>query len=385
MDISRFRRIVKVSGLSFRQHYGLLSVITAALIAVISRIVDRDGQGNWVLWRKSYLPDGYNYILEAIRITPFGSKQVMLEKLHDIFPDYSQITVSQSSQIISVLQARPLYPFLTSLFVNINFEIAPLIFPVLSWFVLHILIYFHIRQRHGAPYAVLIVIVFSSSFYMRLNFIGTTTDAISALLCYLVFYYIISSNTTIRYTFFTYLFMLLAILTRPLDPIFLVLIIGLALLNLKNTSLLRRLLVGLMLLLTHLIYIQLKYQQLEIGTINTGGSVSGSYLSYLSEAFIRVPKLIIVELAFVVVNDPLLMLLLFWSWIILFLTRNKVLLSQYFLVFLATFYLASLNGTIGSGFRYQLPIVMFSLIVISAENSPAVAWKCTRKHISHNK
>jgi hypothetical protein len=375
MDISRFRRSLNGVALKHKSHFSFFVVIASALVAVVSRVVDREEGGRWMFWRKSYLPDGYNYILEAININFWGSNETMLAKLEKLFPGSSALLGEQSIAVTNTLDARPVYPLITSFFLDLNFEIAPLIAPVFSWILLNILIYHHIRRVHGATYALIVVIVFSSSFYMRFNFIGTTTDALSALFTYLVFHYLLQENLSLVQNLLINLFLLLAVLTRPLDPIFLVLFIGVALLNARNWKIVSRLILPIFMLVSHLIYIQLKYQQLQVGSLNTGGDRDASFLQYLVEAAIKVPKLIVVEFGFIAVNDSIFFLLIIWALILLGFKRDKFLILQFALVFFSTFYLAALNGPIGNGFRYQIPIVMFCLVVFQISDSPSKVWK----------
>jgi hypothetical protein len=354
--------------------------MVSALIAVVSRVVDREEGGRWVFWKKSYLPDGYNYILEAININSWGNYELMLGKLEKLFPGSSALMGEQSIAVTNTLDARPIYPLVTSFFLDLNFEIAPLVAPVFSWLLLNILVYHNIRRIHGAAYALIVVIIFSSSFYMRFNFIGTTTDALSALFTYLVFHYLMQENLSLVRNLLINLFLLLAVLTRPLDPIFLVLLIGVALLNARNWKIVSRLILPISMLISHLIYIQLKYQQLQVGSVNTGGDRDASYLQYLIEAALKVPKLIIVEFGFIAVNDSIFFLLILWALILLWFKRDKFLTLQFALVFFSTFYLAALNGPIGNGFRYQIPIVMFCLIVFRISDSPSKVWKRVRNY-----
>ena len=363
-----------------RNHFGILATIALTTTAVISRVVDRNEDGRWEFWKKAYLPDGYNYILHAINNSSLDSKAYMLTKLEGLFPGTAPFSAAQSVEVINTLDSRPIYPMITGLFLNLNFEIAPLIGPIISWLVLNILVYYHISQRHGAAFAILIVAVFSSSFYMRFNFLGTTTDALSALFTYIVFHYLLQTDTNFAKNVFLNMFICLAILTRPLDPIFLTLIIGVAFANRRNRRILLRLIFPIALLLSHLIYIQLKYQQLDLGTVNTGGEKSGSYLEYFMQSALLTPKVVFVEFCFIVVNDPLLFVFLSYSFFLILLMRSRSLLMIYFILFLSTFYLASLNGTLGNGFRYQLPIVMFSLVVIRMCDSPRNVWNMSRNH-----
>ena len=370
MDIPRFRRSLNAITLRSKNHLGFLIVIASVLVAVVSRVVDRDESGRWVFWRKAYLPDGYNYILEAININSWGNREILLGKLETMFPGNSSLVFNQSVAVTNTLDARPIYPLITSFFLDANFAIAPLIAPIVSWLLLNILIYHHIRKFHGTVYALFVVAIFSSSFYMRFNFIGTTTDALSALFTYLVFHFLLQANLSLTRNLLMNLFLLLAILTRPLSPIFLMLFLGMVLFNIGNRGIIRKLIVPIILVISHLIYIQLKYQQLEIGSLNTGGERDATFLQYLIESGLKLPKLIFVEFGFLAVNDSLFFLLFVWTSFLLWFKKDRLLTIQFILVFLSTFYLAALNGPIGNGFRYQLPIVMFVLAAIRIGDSP---------------
>jgi len=360
---------------------GFLIATAVASISVFSRVVDRNDKGAWILWRSAYLPDGLHYILQAIKISPFGSRHLMLEKLNVLYPNAIETVSSQSNRILDTLHARPLYPVLTSFFLNTNFEVAPLLAPILSWLSLNLLIFQHIRIKHGIFYALFIVFAFSGSFYMRLDFIGTTTDSLCALFCYLAFYYLFKPNPDLTKLLLINFFVILSVLCRPVDPIFLVLIIGMIMQNYRNRTVVRNLLITLTLILSHLIYIQLMYHQLETGATNTGGSISGDFLNYIIESILRTPKLIFLEFGFVLSHDFLLFLLIIWSWVVLSTLKSKPMTSQYFIVFFSTFFLASLNGTMGSGFRYELPIVMLSLVVIANGDSPQKIWATLSRYI----
>jgi hypothetical protein len=153
------------------------------------------------------------------------------------------------------------------------------------------------------------------------------------------------------------------------------LFLGVALLNIRNPKAISKLLLPIILLVSHLIYIQVRYQQLEVGSLNTGGDREAGFLYYLVEAALKVPKLIIVEFGFIAVNDSLFFILILWTLFLLWFKQDRLLVVQFSLVFFSSFFLAALNGPIGNGFRYQLPIVMFSLVVLRICVSPKLIWE----------
>ena len=351
------------------KYFGIIATLTLASFGVLSRILDRNENGNWVFWQKAYLPDGYNYIIQAIRLSHSEYKFEFLDRVREFFPGAPQDMMKLSEAVQSTLDARPIYPYLTSLLLDLNFEVAPLVFPLLCWILLNVFVYLNTRRNHGALYALLVVVMLSGSFYMRLNFIGTTTDALAAFFCYSAFYFLLARNLNHRATFAAYFFVILAIFSRPLDPIFIVAVIGLILFGSNKILVFRKLALLVFVLVAHLVYIQLNFGQLQTGSINTGGDQSGGLFHFLIVALFEMPKIILVEFGFIIVHDSLLFMLVLWSILVLVRDRNKVLITQFVLIFLSTFYLSALNGTIGSGFRYQLPIVMFCLVIISKGRS----------------
>lgn len=74
--------------------------------------------------------------------------------------------------------------------------------------------------------------------------------------------------------------------------------------------------------------------------------------------------MVVVEFGFLAVNDSIFFLSILWALIVVWFKRDRFLSTQFALVFLSTFFLAALNGPMGDGFRYQIPIVMFSLLVL---------------------
>ena len=104
----------------------------------------------------------------------------------------------------------------------------------------------------------------------------------------------------------------------------------------------------------HLIYLQVFENQITIQAKINGTSLS---TEFVAEIFTKLPKIIITEFAFLAAHDSLLFILIIFG-----LLSSVVLRGRYMVftitVFLASFLVAAVNGTVGNGFRYQLPIVI---------------------------
>ena len=120
----------------------------------------------------------------------------------------------------------------------------------------------------------------------------------------------------------------------------------------------------------HLIYIQVFYNQLSIGGINTASAENQPMFDFVLTAFMNLPKHIFFEFGFLITNDPVMFFTLMMSVYSLVLKPNSELFFVFAAVFLSSFFLGSLNGSLGNGFRYQMPIYALSLLVIakSAKN-----------------
>lgn len=313
------------------------------------------------MFKSAFQPDGFNYLVRAIDLGGITEPKEIKSILSALYPSITQQFSSFSTAISETLDARPLYPLITSLFLKVNYQIAPLVGPILAWISL-ILIIFHLSKKSIEVFSALsLLTLFASSFYMRFNFIATTTDALSGLFFFFFVYNLLSNTSTTKRILFLNLSLILCIFTRPVDPIILTTMIFYLY---SRRKFLRKVeFFPILIVLLHMVYLEVYLHQFEMGSVNTGGATSDSMFSFLVDAIIAVPKILLTELAFICTNDITLLALLGVSFILVLRFGSIEDRLVYAGITLSTFFLASLNGTIGSGFRYEIPIVMCSIVI----------------------
>ena len=343
--------------------FAFLSLIAS----VISRVVDRNEKGDFILWKSALVPDGVNYFKKTLEYNGLDSPEV--QKLQtSIFGKLYDGSYLISKELQETLAARPLYPWLTSILPSWENSFLPLIVPIFAYLASALFIYLFFRSQTNSITASIFVIVFASSFYVKYNLISSAPDGLAFLLLIVGFWFIFSDKKT--YWLSGGACLLLSTFSRPTDPIILSALLTLMILNRKTKPAALKYLFIFFIVLIHLIYIQVFYNQLSIGGINTASAEKLPMLDFVLNALMNLPKHIFFEFGFLITNDPVMFFTLIISVFFLVSKPNSELFFVFAAVFLSSFFLGSLNGSLGSGFRYQMPIYALSLLVIarSAKN-----------------
>jgi hypothetical protein len=85
-------------------------------------------------------------------------------------------------------------------------------------------------------------------------------------------------------------------------------------------------------------------------------------LNYMLNKLVALPKILIIEIGMVLVNDPVLAVLLILIFLGFFLSKDTTLKVISLGTLIAVFLMASMNGTIGNGFRYQMPLIICGIL-----------------------
>ena len=119
-----------------RKQLGVLAnvfVVFLACIGAISRLVDRNSSGGFTFWTPALVPDGANYYFKSLEFAGVtGDDSITL--VNKVFKPIGLNFSSPSTEVISALDARPLYPLLSSLVPDISAPYAMLVFPLIAWF-----------------------------------------------------------------------------------------------------------------------------------------------------------------------------------------------------------------------------------------------------------
>jgi hypothetical protein len=152
--------------------------------------------------------------------------------------------------------------------------------------------------------------------------------------------------------------------TRPMAPIYIVIGI-IALLSIKQRihNRLLMILLGVTGIL-HMLAMNLLFKQLSSEVGLNQSSYAEIFTSVIGK-LILIPKILVVEIGMVAVNDPILGVLLMLIFFGFFISDNSPAKVIFIGTFIAVFLMAAMNGTIGNGFRYQMPIIVSGILFAS--------------------
>jgi len=204
----------------------------------------------------------------------------------------------------------------------------------------------------------------TSSFYVRYNYVSSTPDVIAGLLFFLSITLLIIKNKSIPIYILIFATALTAMFTRPMAPIYIVIGI-IALLSIKQRihNRLLMILLGVTGIL-HMLAMNLLFKQLSSEVGLNQSSYAEIFTSVIGK-LILIPKILVVEIGMVAVNDPILGVLLMLIFFGFFISDNGAAKVIFIGTLIAVFLMAAMNGTIGNGFRYQMPIIVSGILFAS--------------------
>lgn len=329
---------------------GLIFTLGLTLFGIANRVIDRMN-GRWTFFEKPLESDGRYYLFQSQRYRGLPIEEAR-KSVEGVFGYGTFGLENQNDLAIPIVATRPIYPFLTSILGPAS-KYSLMVFPILAWILINILIY-HYLVKTFAFFPVLIVqAIVSSSFYFRYNLIASTTDAIALLLILPYLRVCFSELRLSRFYYITFFTTVLSFFARPMSPF--VIMVSFVMLF-YSKSRLDRIFHTLTFLSAciHLFYLQVFENQITIQA-----NINSTYLNtgFLIEVIAKIPIVTITEFAFLATNDTLLFIL-----VILGLVSSFKLGGRYsaltISVFIASFLVAAVNGTIGNGFRYQMPIII---------------------------
>jgi hypothetical protein len=265
---------------------------------------------------------------------------------------------------LGVLNSRPIYPLLVEAIPLTNKTLSLLLPPIIAWILLVLCISIYLSRCFGNFISFFIVFLMTSSFYVRYNYISSTPDVIAGLLFFLSITLLIIKNKSIPIYILIFTTALTAMFTRPMAPIYIG--IGIfALLSIKQRihNRLLMILLGVTGIL-HMLAMNLLFKQLSSEVGLNQSSYAEIFTSVIGK-LILIPKILVVEIGMVAVNDPILGVILMLIFFGFFISDNSPAKVIFIGTFTAVFLMAAMNGTIGNGFRYQMPIIVSGILFAS--------------------
>ena len=345
----------------------LFRIATAVLIgfSLVNRLVDRDSSGDWTFFNKPLQLDGRNYLYFALHNVGGMSVQGTLLTVKKVFDEsvFGGISSELTQWQLGVLNTRPIYPLLVEAIPLTNKTLSLLLPPIIAWILLVSSIAIYISRYFGNFISFFIVFLMSSSFYVRYNYISSTPDVIAGLFFFLSITLLIIKKKSISVYILIFSSALSAMFTRPMAPIY-IMIGFIALLTIKQSIHNRILMISLGIIgIFHMLAMNLLFKQLS----SEVGLNQSSYLDIFSSVLgklILIPKIVVVEIGMVAVNDPILGVLLVLIFFGLFVSESGTTKVIFIGTLIAVFLMAAMNGTIGNGFRYQMPVIICGVLLV---------------------
>jgi hypothetical protein len=345
----------------------LFRIVTAVLIgfSLVNRLVDRNSSGDWTFLNKPLQLDGRNYLYFALNNVGGMSVQSTLLTLKRVFDEsvFGVISSELTQWQLGVLNSRPIYPLLVEAIPLTNKTLSLLLPPIIAWILLVSSIAIYISRHFGNFISFIIVFLMSSSFYVRYNYISSTPDVIAGLFFFLSITLLIIKKKSIPIYIMIFLSALSAMFTRPMAPIY-IMIGFIALLSMKQKIHNRILIISLGVVgIFHMLAMNLLFKQLSSEVGLNQSSYFDIFTSVIGK-LILIPKIVAVEIGMVAVNDPILGVLLVFIFFGLFVSESGTTKVIFIGTLIAVFLMAAMNGTIGNGFRYQMPIIVCGVLLV---------------------
>ncbi len=349
---------------------GLIFTLVLIVFGIANRTIDRVNN-HWTLFEKPLESDGRYYLLQSQRYRGLSLEEAV-KSVEGVFGFGTFGEEKPNSITISIVETRPIYPLLTSILGPAS-KFNLMVFPILAWILINLLIYLYLIKNFTFLPVIIIQSIVSSSFYFRYNLIASTTDALALLLILPYLRICFSEFRVSRFYYITFLTTVLSFFVRPMSPF---IIMVSCVMFFYSKSRFDKIFHFLTILFAciHILYLQVFKNQISIQANINNSSLN---IEYLGEVIAKVPSIIGTEFAFLAVNDTLLFII-----VILSILSSLKLGGRYraltITVFFASFLVAAVNGTIGNGFRYQMPIIIVSLPILLLYMSKHITNEFTR-------
>lgn len=383
-----FPKLYKFISETRRLYFGTALLLSAGSISGL--IIDRTSGralSNFEFFKKGLTPDGVHYSVRTLRILDFSDTEII--KLLKSQYDATGIKVSEyflnpAPWETALVDPRVLYSFLSVPFVKLFGINGMFIVPMISFMILTALplLFTNYGSKNKLYFlAFSISAILLTSFYVKYNVLANTTDGLSSLLivALVLSLYLIQKRNNFRFTSLGIASVcLMACITRQ-NEIYVFGILVIFLISGGINSFKRNfmtVIVASLTIITWLVYSFNEFGNYRLITSSNGTSLSsGNLLIALRDLVVDFPKTIFIELSQLWLRDQGVYLVICAAMFLLVYNKRIDFLGLSFLwCFLAGMSLTTINGGLGSGFRYALPAIFLGAIVI-LESVPQIIEK----------
>lgn len=373
-----FPRMCKFISETRRLYLGTALLLSVG--SILGLIIDRTSGralSNFEFFKKGLTPDGLHYSVQTLRILDFSDTEIMrvLKSQYDATGiKVSEYFLNPALWETALVDPRVFYSFLSAPFVNLFGINGMFAVPIISFMFLTILpllftIYLSKNKLYLLAFSISAILL--TSFYVKFNVLANTTDGLSTLLIVTL---VLSLNLIQKEFNSGFISLgisflcLLTCITRQ-NEIFVFGILLIFLISNRRNSFKRNcviVIVASFTIITWLVFSYYKFGNYRLITKSDGSSLqSGSLLLVSIDLLLEFPKTIFIELSQLWLKDQGVFLLIIAALCLLAYNKRVDFFGLSFLwCFFAGMSLTTINGGLGSGFRYALSAIFLGAIVI---------------------
>ena len=325
---------------------------------------------NFQFFKQGLMPDGIHYEVRTLRFLD----KIDSEILASITAQYkhtgllvTDYFLNPDSWEAALVDPRLLFSLLSVVFVKFIGLTGFFVVPMACFAFLSLSPMLFNARHLGSNQKALsfgLALILLGSFYANFNILANTTDGLSALLVVLLVMLLIKnfSYKASKWDLILIPFVcLLACMTRQ-NEIYVVGLVAIFSLNKykkSRTTAIFIALISAIVVFSWLVFSFIRYKNYAIITDSSGQSLGGtSLLSDLFGLVIKLPQTVLIEFFQLLIRDVGVFAILIIAILLVFPLREITLTQQLFLwVLFSGIFLTSVNGSLGSGFRYALPSI----------------------------
>ena len=373
-----FPKMNKLASKTWQLYFGIALLLSMGSISGL--VIDRTSGrtlSNFEFFKKGLTPDGLHYSVHTLRILEFSD----IEIIKVLKSQYQATGIKVSEYFLNpepweaaLVDPRIFYSFLSAPFVKLfgangMFTVPIICFVLLTTLPLLFTNFLSKNKLHFLAFFISAILL--TSFYVKYNVLANTTDGLSSLLIValvLALHFLQKRENSRFGAIGIAAISLMACITRQ-NEIYVFGILVIFLISGGFNSIRRNFVtvfISTFTIIAWLVYSFLNFGNYDLITSSDGTSLSsGNLLIAIRDLAVDFPKTILIELSQLWLRDQGIFLLILTSIFLMMYNKKTDFVGLSFLwCFLAGMSLTTINGALGSGFRYALPAIFLGAIVI---------------------
>jgi hypothetical protein len=368
----------KLASKTWQIYFGIALLLSMG--SIFGLIIDRTSGralSNFEFFKKGLTPDGLHYSVHTLRILDFNDIEIIkaLKSQYQVTGiKVSEYFLNPAPWEAALVDPRIFYSILSAPFVKLfglnGMFIVPIIcFTLLTTLPILFTKFFSKNKLYFLAFFISAVLL--TSFYVKYNVLANTTDGLSSLLivALVLALHLLQKTGTSRFGALGISIVCLMACTTRQNEIYVLGILMIFLISGGFNSIKRNsitVFIASSTIIAWLVFSFLSFDNYRVITSSDGASLStGNLLIVARDLIVDFPKTILIELSQLWLRDQGIFLLVLTSIFLIIYSQKLDFVGLSFLwCFLAGMTLTTINGGLGSGFRYVLPAIFLGALVI---------------------